>query len=38
MKLYYLNPNDYGNEYFVMSDSKENAIDAIVNHMKKKVS
>ena len=26
MKLYHINPNGYGGEYFVMTDSKESAL------------
>lgn len=29
MKMYYFNPNNYGEEWFVMSDSEENAIKAL---------
>lgn len=29
MKLYRFYPNDWGTEYFVMSDSRENAIEAV---------
>lgn len=30
-KLYYLNPNDWGMEYFVMAPSKEEALNYIAN-------
>lgn len=33
MKLYYFNPNDYGYEWFVVSDSEENAIKALNKHL-----
>jgi hypothetical protein len=29
MKLYHINPNDFGGEYFVMSSSKETALVAL---------
>jgi len=29
MKLYYFNPNSYGLQWFVVSDSEENAIKAL---------
>lgn len=34
MKLYHFNPNDYGLEWFVMSDSEEGAINALNEHLK----
>ena len=34
MKLYHFNPNDYGIECFVMSDSEEGAINALNEHLK----
>jgi hypothetical protein len=33
MKLYHLNPNDYDNEFFVMAESPEKALEYIVNHL-----
>lgn len=33
-RLYHFNPNDYGPEFFVMSDSEENAIKALNNQLK----
>lgn len=33
MKLYHFNPNSYGQEWFVMSDSQENAIKALNEHL-----
>ena len=33
MKLYYFNPNDYGHEWFVVSDSEENAIESLNKHL-----
>lgn len=30
-KLYHLNPNDYGDEYFVLAESKEKALEYITN-------
>jgi hypothetical protein len=33
-RLYHFNPNDYGPEFFVMSDSEENAIKALNKHLK----
>ena len=32
MKLYYFNPNNHGEAWFVVSDSKENAIKALNEH------
>lgn len=37
MKLYFFNPNDYGNEYMVMSDSKEKALDSVKEYLFKDV-
>jgi len=34
-KLYHFNPNDYGAEFFVMSDNEENAIKALNEHLDK---
>lgn len=34
MKLYYFNPNNFGLEWFVMSDSEENAIKALNEHLR----
>ena len=31
MKLYYFNPNDYGSEFFVMSNSKTEALEQVKN-------
>lgn len=33
MKLYHFNPNGYGLEFFVMSNSKENAIKSLNEHL-----
>ena len=33
MKLYHFNPNTYGREWFVMSDSEENAIKTLNQHL-----
>lgn len=33
MKLYHFNPNSYGPEWFVMSDSEENAIKSLNKHL-----
>jgi hypothetical protein len=33
MKLFYFNPNGYGYEYIVMSDTKENALQAVKNYL-----
>jgi hypothetical protein len=30
MKMYHLNPNDYGQGYFVLANSKEQALEFIV--------
>jgi hypothetical protein len=35
-KLYYFNPNDWGLEYFVMSDSKEEALESVIDFLKEK--
>lgn len=37
MKLYYFNPNNYGAEYFVCSESKEMAFKSLLNFLRKKV-
>jgi hypothetical protein len=34
MKLYYINPNDYGTEYFVMTESKEQALECVKKYLK----
>lgn len=34
MKLYHFNPNNYGQEYFVMSDSEQSAIVSLNNFLK----
>jgi len=36
MKLYYLNPNDYGKQWFVMAENKEMAIEAFLKFAKEK--
>jgi hypothetical protein len=33
MKLYHLNPNDYGAEWFVMAESSEKAMECILNKL-----
>ena len=33
MKLYYFNPNDYAEEYFVVADSEESAIKSLNKHL-----
>lgn len=38
MKLYHINPNNYGAEYFVMSSSKESALVALKRHYIKNAS
>lgn len=38
MKLYHINPNNYGAEYFVMSSSKESALVALKRHYIKMAS
>ena len=35
MKLYYFNPNDYGQEYMVCSHSKRDALNSLKEHLKK---
>lgn len=35
MKLYHLNPNDYGEEYFVLAESKEHAFELILEKLDK---
>lgn len=34
MKLYYLNPNGYGEQFFVMAESKEKAMESILKYIK----
>jgi hypothetical protein len=36
MKLYYFNPNDHGLQFFVLSDSEENAIKALNEYLIKR--
>jgi len=36
MKLYYFNPNNYGQQYFVCAESKQDAIDYLLKYLKKK--
>ncbi len=31
MKMYHLNPNDYGQSYFVLANSKEEALEYIIS-------
>ena len=33
MKLYHFNPNDYGDEYFVMAENKAMAHKSLLNHL-----
>lgn len=35
MKLYHFNPNTWGQEYFIMSDSEKNAIKALDEYLTK---
>lgn len=35
MKLYYFNPNDYGDEFFTVASSEEEAIDALNKFLEK---
>lgn len=35
MKLFYFNPNDYGCEYFVMSETKETALESLKKYLLK---
>ncbi len=32
-KNYYFNPNDYGEGYTILSDSKENALNSLINYL-----
>lgn len=36
MTLYYFNPNDYGEQYIVMSSSKEEALNSVKESLLKK--
>lgn len=36
MKLYYFNPNDYGQEWFVMAQSKQDAIFYLLKYLTQK--
>lgn len=36
MKLYYFNPNDYGQEYFVMAENKIKAHQYLIKYFKNK--
>lgn len=36
MKLYHLNPNTYGQEYFVASKSREDAFESILKYLEEK--
>lgn len=38
MKLYHINPNDFGAEYFIMSSSKETALVALKRYYLKMAS
>jgi hypothetical protein len=38
MKLFFFNPNDYGAEYLVLSDSKENALMAVIKYLSEEAS
>jgi len=35
MNLYYFNPNTYGTEWFVMAETREEAIEAVKAHVRK---
>lgn len=35
MKLYHLNPNGYGGEWFVMAESREKALESILTSVKR---
>ncbi len=36
LSLYHFNPNDYDNEYYVMSSSKELALESLLKFLKEK--
>lgn len=38
MKLYHLNPNTYGQEYYIVSNSRQCAFDSILNHLNEKAN
>jgi hypothetical protein len=38
MKLYYFNPNDWGEEFIVMAESKIDAHAHLLNHFRNKIS
>ena len=36
LKMYYLNPNDYGQEYFTIANGKEEALENILKYLREK--
>jgi hypothetical protein len=37
MKLFYFNPNDYGEEFVVMTDSEEEACNTVYNYLSEQI-
>jgi len=37
MKMYYYNPNNYGEEFFVLAENKTNAHEYLLKHLKNKI-
>jgi len=37
MKMYYFNPNGYGDEFFVMAENKEQAHSFLLKHIEKTI-
>jgi hypothetical protein len=35
MKLYFFNPNDFGTEYYVMHESKQQALESVKSFLKR---
>lgn len=37
MKMYYYNPNDYGDQFFVMAENKTEAHKCLLKHLENKI-
>lgn len=37
LAMYYFNPNDYAEQYMVLSNSKEEAFNSVIEHIKKEI-
>lgn len=37
LAIYYFNPNDYGEQYSVLAESKESALEYVINYIKEEM-